>query len=885
MPEETFVGRKKYIKRFEQLLIEPTGTPYILNLRGSGGIGKTKILQHLVELCRVKNISHTGIIDFYNSRLNSQINAVEFIIAHNLEQKNDSSPFARYWQARHEAETARERKDKRYTYLREASKNQFIEDLADWAQQNAIPGQEGVLIFDTFEAIKNNPVGARIINEWLPVLKSATVIISGRQQKDELIFPTEIAPLIVDIPVTEFTKDEAIAYLKKREVWEIIKNENAANDLFKLTEKQPLRLALSADRLTRYNFLNPISSRELVKDAKKADFEQKLVGDLANDIEYPESTIVGAMAHIPRPFDTPLINFLLPESYDQPETILQQLSQLSFVKELVSDDQPRYWLQDEMRFLFHRYVFTDTFTWDERRRDISKKMIAFYNQKIEEAEQKDNLSEKEQLIADRLYHEIYLNSNQNFSKANRDFQAAREAYEIRFANMILGVVQSAVGFLNSDQQFSLELMEARSLRDNDYVEASEGRLLKLYDAYGDQPDRAVYIFNALGGTAERLGELAEAIEYYNKSLQLSEELNLPERLSLEETNIGRVHRRIGNWEAAVNHFTQAYELALAQDKSNQNRNRIADIFLDLGYVYGSQGRHKIGLEYCDEAIKIWEDLNLPQKVAAGQAVRGAVYRIAGQHDEAIKDIEIALQELAPSNNTSLARAYSDLGFTYWSLYNKTKDEVWLKKGQEELEASVAISRDHHLVEELPHALHRLGHVYWDQGHKKAARKINDEAYEAAKRVHDIYFSIHSLVGKAEFDYADGIYNSISDYAQELKVNFEAQGYEFPLLYGRMCRIQANVAFYEKKYEEAINYYAEGLYAIAQHGGYGKYSMGQELDNLEKNLQSLPLKTFLKACQNLKDRWTAKGLNNENMLRMISRLDRLIHRAAFESRGK
>lgn len=166
MPEVTFVGRESYLNQFRQLLTAPAGTPYILNLRGLGGIGKTKILQQIVQICNDEHVPNTGIIDFYDSELNSQINAVELAIARVLStsQPLGFDPFAEYWQARQVAEHARRELDDHYGVLREKSKNQFIDDLEKWAKAIASKGKKGVLIFDTFEAVNDNQVGARLVN-------------------------------------------------------------------------------------------------------------------------------------------------------------------------------------------------------------------------------------------------------------------------------------------------------------------------------------------------------------------------------------------------------------------------------------------------------------------------------------------------------------------------------------------------------------------------------------------------------------------------------------------------------------------------------------------------------------------------------------------------
>lgn len=100
MPEPTFVGRKQYVEQFRDLLNAPPNSPYILNLHGPGGIGKTKILQKFVEICEDEKIPHTGIIDFYGFEMSSRISAVERKIADALKGSVEKDPFECYWQLR-----------------------------------------------------------------------------------------------------------------------------------------------------------------------------------------------------------------------------------------------------------------------------------------------------------------------------------------------------------------------------------------------------------------------------------------------------------------------------------------------------------------------------------------------------------------------------------------------------------------------------------------------------------------------------------------------------------------------------------------------------------------------------------------------------------------
>jgi hypothetical protein len=110
------------------------------------------------------------------------------------------------------------------------------------------------------------------------------------------------------------------------------------------------------------------------------------------------------------------------------------------------------------------------------------------------------------------------------------------------------------------------------------------------------------------------------------------------------------------------------------------------------------------------------------------------------------------------------------------------------------------------------------------------------------------------VGKAEYDYDAGEYDRIDSYAQELWTEYEDRGYTFPLFYGRMRRIQADVAYARKQYDKALNLYVEGIAQIANHGGWGMYFIDREVYVLTEKLGKLPKEEALKWVKFFKQQW-------------------------------
>ncbi|MDM8528283.1 hypothetical protein QUF58_08715 [Anaerolineales bacterium HSG24] len=878
MPEQIFVGREKYIQTFREILSAPVGNPYILNLRGSGGMGKTKILERIVEICEKEELPNTGIIDFYNYELNSQISALELHIINKLANKRESMSFFNYQKMRQEFH------NKRDAIRRQKLKEQFILDLTQWSQRKAglIGSKRGVFIFDTFENIKNNIVGQRVINDWLPILNSSIVILSGRQKEGELEFPTDIANAVIDKVVETFTEDEAKKYLSSHDVWQAIVGDGMIEKCFEVTELRPLRLALSVDWLIQNN-TGDVTPTNLF-GREKEEFEYELVVGLEDVTKRPESVIIPYMAHLPRPFDVKLLEFLnLPvfTGYSS-EALFANLSKLSFVKH-TRDARGRdfYWFQDELRELYHKYIFKQSNRVNEIRIESSQKMLEFYDLQIKQA---SDVRDAQRYQARRLHHEIYLNHTEGIAHYRKLFQEARQSDEIGFTSMLIEAVRGLMdSFLDEEQIFSFRIDEARWLRDIGNAKLAQKRGFELLDQYERIPQARMHIYNALGGSTERLGDLNKALEFYTKSLELSKELGQMERLCLEEMNIGEVNRVMGKIKTAVENFDLAYEHGMKYNTADIVT--VAKASSELGYTYALAGQPEIGLDYCNGAIDIVEGKDEYRSTYARfKVVRGSIYIMLFNYQKSKQDIEDAIDIYSQKNYLShhaLAQAYFELAFTQWLESDEIDDSTLQNTALQNFEISISFARDYN-QQILHRALNQVSNIYWKKGNKTLAHKTNFESYRLAKEHNDIQYTIDSLSAMAEFDYGDNKYDKLLEYAQELENDFETKGYEYPLFYGRMKRILAEVAFDQGDYDNATNYYKVGLYQISKHRGHATiYDLRYELIRFENRLHSILTTDSLKICQQLKKYWIQQEEDRLNS-KLISWVTRLINRFTFQT---
>lgn len=351
---------------------------------------------------------------------------------------------------------------------------------------------------------------------------------------------------------------------------------------------------------------------------------------------------------------------------------------------------------------------------------------------------------------------------------------------------------------------------------------------------------------------------------------------------------------MGDWEKSVEYFKTARQSAMKNLGALDDREKgnalgaIADISTKIGYAYGISGRFDVGKDYIEQAIETYEKLNSPKRTAKARIIKLDLLRRQGSKEGIVEGINEAIGQFEEIDHENRAEAFVYLGYAQWYQVILDDDRTFtdderelLNQAASSFEQSIQLSRQFDISKELPRALHELGSLYWLLDRKADARKANDEAYDRALASHDIYFAINALVKKAEFDFKDGDYDAVASHARELQDKFEkVKGYTFPLFFGRMKRILGDVAYEKEIYADAFGEYAKGLLLIAQHGGYGVYTVGKELDRLEGKIKELKRPHQASCCEILKKYWSSQGVDNK-FPKLMAFVDKHLTRLAFE----
>lgn len=857
MTNDFFVGRSLELRRFNEILndFNEKGGLYVIHVWGSGGIGKTKLLKEMWKTYCVRHsldprITKINLIDMYESD-HHRTSGVEYSIAQLL----GLDYFAEYTTAYNDY-NAKRRKGVDVEQLhvaREKMHHVFNECFAKLSQTKCI-----VLLFDTFEVIEKGDVGQWFVCEFLSAIKeaNAVIIVAGRHETNLGQLPEQTS--VEAIELKPFEGKGTIAYFEQRGLADF----DDIPRIHTLTRGRPVLVALSCDWIQeRAGFLD-IS---FLHTWTPQEFEGVLVRKI-KDLQAPEDQAILLMAHIHRRFDQEVLAFLTKMPKDKSREVIENLARFSFVKYRPLTGSCL--LHDEMQILVEKYIWSEIDKVRDERRRLSEDILAYYDMKIkektremEETEDIERLQilkgEQQVLVAERLFYELAADLDNGFQRFVSLFNRAITTYQLGFCELLLSEVSRFQTAYSVEKRYESAIPRANWLMVSGRFHEARERLTGMLKDYGDDDAREVEMLIQLGNCAIRLGDMSEAVQYFEEGLEICERKELKEWIGKAENALGWVNRLMGRWDKAAEY----YNLSLGHGKDIGDDIQIAYALNNLGYVRALQGNYSSAIMLCNQALLTREAQGRFRDIGGSHSTLGEIYRHKRDYEKALQHYEKALRIFENQDDKEwMATVYQQQGFAKW--FSGKPQKAW-----KDLQKGVELCREYNR-RELPGALHRAGHVAEKIYGIDKAEELFKESYERSKESLDVWFIFENLVGFAELDYIrwekerkQEYADRIAGYLKELE-EFEERGYDFPPLSGRMKRTLGNVAYDQKEYEKACKYYQDAYPLIAK-WYYGLYRLPEELDSFGERIDRLPPSIALEWCDALSRYWTELGLDKEH----------------------
>tara|TARA_R110002167_G_scaffold276660_1_gene482609 strand:+ start:2731 stop:4587 length:1857 start_codon:yes stop_codon:yes gene_type:complete len=161
--------------------------------------------------------------------------------------------------------------------------------------------------------------------------------------------------------------------------------------------------------------------------------------------------------------------------------------------------------------------------------------------------------------------------------------------------------------------------------------------LKIREEIGDKKGISASLYN-IGNIYLRLGNYPQALDYHQRSLKIEEEIDNIEGVALSLGNIGLIYSEQNNYLKALDY----YERSLKIQQENGDKQGIANSLGNIGLNYKKQGNYSKALDYYSKSLKIREEIGNKQGIASLLGNIGTLYKEQGIYNNAITHCQRSL---------------------------------------------------------------------------------------------------------------------------------------------------------------------------------------------------------------------------------------------------
>ncbi|HYG52935.1 MAG TPA: tetratricopeptide repeat protein [Flavobacteriales bacterium] len=250
--------------------------------------------------------------------------------------------------------------------------------------------------------------------------------------------------------------------------------------------------------------------------------------------------------------------------------------------------------------------------------------------------------------------------------------------------------------------------------------------LGITGKYKDIQHRSITYIN-LGRLHYELGDVAQALKYLSKSIQIYEETNDPglaEETAYALNFVGGIYSDQHDFPVAMNYFKRAIDIF----KKINNEGGMGNSYSFLGACYFAQHKNKEALSYFQKAIDIFTKTDDKESIASNLNNIGLLYQENNEMTKAVNNFNLSLEmfeEIDHKNGIGVAN--KNLGEAYFKMGDNEKALFYFKE-------SYKIAKELRYPRSIEVAASGLYKVYKKEG------KTED-----ALAMHEIYTQMHDSV--------------------------------------------------------------------------------------------------------------------------------------------
>lgn len=664
------IGRQKVLDKVFGAIRDPQPVLHVLYLSGDGGLGKTRLLQHVLDTIRGDSNVYVPetLLDLYHVELHTLEGFMKEVVrVFPEESKFVFDEFEKEYRTLNQLRVHQEGKL--------AEQQNKVEEAFEKGMRSLCEKRRVVLMLDTVEravyyteerGIPHLADTIRWLNEKVGKWRNLTLIFAGRKRAEtvwNLFRETHSLPSEHAIPIGTLSIQESREYLKAlerylRERGETFVAERLAalpedviERVCKLSEGRPILLSLFADyfSVARRGQLPPSLNSDV--NAERRNLEEELVSRFLESGELGET--ITALGRAPRGVDARLLAKLLEIPENEAKERLQSIKKFTFVK---ARSDETYFLHDEMYALMRRQVY-------DHPKDSIQALRAFTAIKEDVEKRLERVSQQ----LEELYAPVLKGTSETlrFTDLAESYSARRKWLGFKLFYFLCYDFERG---LRHFFRFAQEALRGRDVWMGLQLEAELWDFLSTYYPHPEE-ERLEGVF-----PKKLLQSLLEINRLYYAYIEGDNSRFEELSRQMEET------AREQDWANCMPIALLALYTTLGDIYSNRGTledSKKAESYLQKACAVFPEEVEKYWTEGVEEAAKRYEDRFSPLEVwymkaylARAVFARAYTIRMRGKLQESVPEYQKAIALLRQINlQVNLATAMNDLGFTHATLGN------------------------------------------------------------------------------------------------------------------------------------------------------------------------------------------------------------------------
>ena len=480
----------------------------------------------------------------------------------------------------------------------------LAQSLVDILAKASIP--KSIVMLDTYEQFPAD-VRSWVERDFAPRLSASTILVlSGRQRFGGNWVNWESSGVLKQIELISFNKDATREMLYKAGITE----NSLVDEVFEFTQGHPLCIALTTEiGVTpdkKYVVLDTLIERIL---------DQVTDSHLVNLLE---------LCAVPRWFNQDIVNFVSGNDIND----ITPLLKYSFVRAT----EQGFILHDLLRnYLIMRLRQSSPVRWQNLNESVSN----YFQEKVKNAH--DLTADWVIAAAEIAYHQLNLSETTGIEYCRNLFARADALYDLQLAASVVNELEE-FPFKNKElgQWYRILHIRYEYIMKRDWKKASE-EYSAILNYVGDSGMKVV-VLNGLALVLVELNRLDESRIYAEQALVLADKLNAQESSLAAAYTLAKVFQRQGAYQDGIS-------LLNSHLPKDGNQYFIGLILERLGLLHLSVGQVEKAGEYYQRALKIWREMGSEWKAAIAQHGLAGVMSQEGKWLEATNLLEKSLSTL------------------------------------------------------------------------------------------------------------------------------------------------------------------------------------------------------------------------------------------------